>query len=40
MSSMHPDLPPRSWRETLINVLVIVLGFLLAFWLALLVMQP
>ena len=33
---MHPSLPPRSWRENLVNFLVIVLGFALAFALALL----
>jgi len=33
---MHPDLPPPTWREHIINVLVIVLGFTLAFGLALL----
>jgi hypothetical protein len=36
---MHPHLPPRSWRETFLNVAVIVVGFLLAFWLAALVLQ-
>ena len=35
---MHPNLPPRSRRETLVNAVVIVLGFALAFWLALLVL--
>jgi hypothetical protein len=33
---MHPNMPPRTWRETLVNVLVICLGFTLAFGLALL----
>ena len=37
---MHPKLPPLTWRETLITFLVIVLGFLLAFGLALLVLTP
>ena len=37
---MHPHLPPRTWRENLINGMVIVLGFLLAFGLALLVVSP
>jgi hypothetical protein len=35
---MHPDLPPRSWPETILNALIIVLGFALAFWLAALVL--
>ena len=33
---MHPNMPPRSWRETLVNALVIMLGMALAFGLALL----
>jgi hypothetical protein len=37
---MHPDLPPLTWRMKLINALVIVLGFALAFWLAALVLAP
>ena len=32
---MHPNLPPRTWRENLVTFLVIVLGFTLAFGLAL-----
>lgn len=34
MPRMHPSLPPRSWRQTLLNAVVIVLGFALAFFLA------
>ena len=37
-ASVHPHLPPRTWRETLVTSLVIMLGFLLAFGLALLVL--
>ena len=36
---MHPSLPPRTRTENLLNALVIVLGFALAFGLALLVVQ-
>lgn len=36
---MHPNLPPYTWRETIITALIIMLGFLLAFGLALLVLQ-
>ena len=36
MPSMHPHLPPRTWRETLVSVLVICLGFLVAWGFALL----
>jgi hypothetical protein len=36
---MHPELPPLTWREHLVTFLVIVLGFTLAFGLALLVLQ-
>ena len=35
---MHPDLPPRKWGETIVTALVIALGFLAAFGLALLVL--
>jgi hypothetical protein len=35
---MHPQLPPYTWRMKLINALIIVLGFALAFWLAALVL--
>jgi hypothetical protein len=31
---MHPDLPPRSWRETLVTFVVITLGLTLAILLA------
>jgi hypothetical protein len=37
---MHPHLPPRSWPETLLNALIIVRGFALAWALALLVLSP
>lgn len=40
MANMHPDLPPRTWSENLITFLVIVLGFALAFGLALLTLTP
>lgn len=33
---MHPHLPPPTWRENIVTGLVIVLGFALAFGLALL----
>jgi hypothetical protein len=34
MPTMHPDLPPNTWRMKLTGALIIVLGFALAFWLA------
>ena len=36
MPHMHPNLPPPTWRENVVTGLVIVLGFLLAWGLALL----
>jgi hypothetical protein len=35
---MHPHLPPYTWRMKFLNALIIVLGFALAWGLALLVL--